>query len=200
MRTALPISLRSLPQHGPPASGVPKPALTDGKHQPLCRQFAQHDLVVQVGAIIAESVSMADSVRTITVPQQLHDLGVRISIDDFGTGYSSLSYLHRFRLNALRVDRSFLAQFDQCEESLEIDRSRMDKPRPILALSSRQPSNHLITKEKDKGSAQRREIRAFRHELREFLLPRQATAAMRQTHLQNPPGALRRLSPGKALC
>ncbi|WP_342243403.1 putative bifunctional diguanylate cyclase/phosphodiesterase [Pseudomonas sp. OTU5201] len=98
------------------------------------RQFAQHDLVAQVGAIIAEtgirpecvrleiteSASMADSERTITVLQQLHELGVRISIDDFGTGYSSLSYLHRFHLDALKIDRSFLTQLDQCEESLQI--------------------------------------------------------------------------------
>ncbi|MRK21231.1 bifunctional diguanylate cyclase/phosphodiesterase [Pseudomonas sp. JG-B] len=98
------------------------------------RQFAQHDLVLQVGAIInetgilpdcvhleiTESVSMADSERTIIVLQQLHDLGVRISIDDFGTGYSSLSYLHRFRLDVLKIDRSFMIQLDQCPEGLQI--------------------------------------------------------------------------------
>ncbi len=58
---------------------------------------------------ITESVLLDDHREVAEELSSLRALGVTISLDDFGTGYSSLSYLKRFRFDALKIDRSFVA-------------------------------------------------------------------------------------------
>ncbi|MDO9316969.1 MAG: EAL domain-containing protein [Gammaproteobacteria bacterium] len=57
---------------------------------------------------ITEGIAMDNSELTLSLLQQLHDLGVSLAIDDFGIGYSSLSYLKRFRIDKLKIDQSFV--------------------------------------------------------------------------------------------
>jgi EAL domain-containing protein (putative c-di-GMP-specific phosphodiesterase class I) len=57
---------------------------------------------------ITESLLMYDMDETKKKLAELRSFGVRVAIDDFGTGFSSLSYLHRFPVDVLKVDKSFI--------------------------------------------------------------------------------------------
>jgi EAL domain-containing protein (putative c-di-GMP-specific phosphodiesterase class I) len=72
---------------------------------------------------ITESVLLEDSSATLTILHQLRDLGIRISMDDFGTGYSSLSYLRKFPFDNIKIDRTFIRDMSDREDSLAIVRA-----------------------------------------------------------------------------
>lgn len=66
------------------------------------------------GAITREPEAAAAALSS------LRSLGVRIHIDDFGTGYSSLSLLHRFTVDALKIDQAFVGRMDVSDKDAEI--------------------------------------------------------------------------------
>ena len=102
-----------------------------GKH------FAHPQLVEQIQDVInetgiapsslklelTESAVMENAEIAILMLKQIKETGVQISIDDFGTGYSSLSYLHKFPIDLLKVDRSFVSAMEDNTENGEIVRT-----------------------------------------------------------------------------
>jgi diguanylate cyclase (GGDEF)-like protein len=72
---------------------------------------------------ITESVLLQDSDVTLATLHKLRALGVRISMDDFGTGYSSLSYLRSFPFDKIKIDRSFVSELANRDDSMAIVRA-----------------------------------------------------------------------------
>jgi diguanylate cyclase (GGDEF)-like protein len=99
--------------------------------------LSQLDLVDQLNVIIeetgidpgclkleiTESAVMGNAEAVTDVLRKIQRLGVQLSIDDFGTGYSNLSYLHRFPIDTLKVDRSFVSTMEGGSENGEIVRT-----------------------------------------------------------------------------
>ena len=99
------------------ARHISQPDLVDQIEKTLVRtKLNPHCLKLE----ITESVVMENAEAATIMFKQLRALGVQLSIDDFGTGYSSLSYLHRFPLNYLKIDRSFVSRMTAAGENSEI--------------------------------------------------------------------------------
>lgn len=96
------------------------PHLLDTIDQIIAETGVDHH---QLKLEITESI-LIDNIETTTeILRQLRARDIELSLDDFGTGYSSLSYLHRFPVNTVKIDRSFINDMGQDDEHSEIVRA-----------------------------------------------------------------------------
>ena len=84
--------------------------------------LAPHNLRVE----LTERALLENAEIVLTNMQALKDMGVKILLDDFGTGYSSLGYLHRFPIDVLKIDRSFISNVHEHENHRAIIRTIVD--------------------------------------------------------------------------
>jgi EAL domain-containing protein (putative c-di-GMP-specific phosphodiesterase class I) len=102
-----------------------------------CQQIREKNLVEKLDRVLAatgidgstirleitESSMMDQGEETIAKLEELRARNIQLSIDDFGQGYSSLSYLHRFPVNTLKIDRTFVELMSSGGQNLEIIRT-----------------------------------------------------------------------------
>jgi diguanylate cyclase (GGDEF)-like protein/PAS domain S-box-containing protein len=78
-------------------------------------QLRADNLILEV----TESLLLENSTQLEQTFKELKMIGVQLALDDFGTGYSSLSYLHRFPIDILKIDRSFVERLVREREGIE---------------------------------------------------------------------------------
>jgi diguanylate cyclase (GGDEF)-like protein len=69
---------------------------------------------------VTEGVLVRDQHRALLVMDELTEIGVKLALDDFGTGYSSLGYLNVLPIDAIKIDRTFIASLASKSASLTI--------------------------------------------------------------------------------
>ena len=69
---------------------------------------------------VVETSSLANMRKVIPVLEELKDLGVSVALDDFGTGFSALTHLKDCPVNAVKIDREFIADMDSEESDIRM--------------------------------------------------------------------------------
>jgi diguanylate cyclase (GGDEF)-like protein/PAS domain S-box-containing protein len=101
------------------------------------REFWSHRLLENLDSVLKESgvrperlafeitegVIIDNLERALVVLHELHARGLQVHVDDFGTGYSSLQALQRLPLDALKIDKSFIAGLPHDERTAELVRT-----------------------------------------------------------------------------
>lgn len=89
----------------------PRQVLQDNLYQVVCDALQQSGLAPEdLELEITENTLMVTSQETLTTLARLRELGVRLAVDDFGTGFSSFSYILEYKVDRLKIDRSFTSR------------------------------------------------------------------------------------------
>jgi EAL domain-containing protein (putative c-di-GMP-specific phosphodiesterase class I) len=75
---------------------------------------------------LQEAVPAEGTESRVAVLRELKRLGVHLAVTDFGTGYSSLSYLHKFPIQSLKIDQTFVRQISNDPNNTAIARAIID--------------------------------------------------------------------------
>jgi diguanylate cyclase (GGDEF)-like protein/PAS domain S-box-containing protein len=136
------------------------------------QQFHHEELVEDVANALAEAqlpasrltIEMTESVlvehseSNVRQVRGLRELGARVAIDDFGTGYSSLAYLHRFPVDILKIDQSFVGDLDGRQGESELVATILQLGRSLgmatVAEGVERPRQEEVLKELGCGYAQ----------------------------------------------
>jgi EAL domain-containing protein (putative c-di-GMP-specific phosphodiesterase class I) len=109
------------------------------------RQFQQATLVDDIGGVLAEcrlpprcltlevteTAALLDVSGTLATMRDLKALGVRLAIDDFGAGYAGLGYLRHCPVEALKIDRSYVAGLGRNPVDAAMVRALVEFARPL---------------------------------------------------------------------
>lgn len=119
-------SMNEYPMHYVSINVSPRHFLSDNFADRLLRMLDEADQDPRRLRIeITEVALIEDAPRAMRILRDLRYHGIAALLDDFGTGFSALSYLHRFPIQGLKIDRSFVAglEGDTSTESLALVRA-----------------------------------------------------------------------------
>jgi len=95
-----------------------------GLVETITAALSQHEIApYSLGVEITERLIVADDESAVEVLRELRSRKLRVLLDDFGVGYSSMSCLHRFPIDAIKIDRSFMSRIANRDGSAEIVRA-----------------------------------------------------------------------------
>jgi diguanylate cyclase (GGDEF)-like protein len=107
---------------------------------------------------ITETTLMRNAEDTARRLAAVKQIGVRIAIDDFGTGYSSLGHLRQFPVDALKIDRSFIAGVTHNQEGETLIRTLVQLGKALsietLAEGIERPQELTLLREEQCDSGQ----------------------------------------------
>ena len=82
------------------------------------KQIKQHDIQGSSIVIeITEGLLMESSNEGLSALLSFRDAGIEVALDDFGTGYSSLSYIQQYDIDYLKIDREFVKNLPESDDS-----------------------------------------------------------------------------------